>query len=279
MEKNKEYVDNEELEIDLVLDALLKKSDFDYRNYSRAHIKRRLSHRLAVSGFSRFSELIPELIYNPDFVRQLLLDLSINVTEMFRDPEFYVAFKALVCPYLKTYPFLKLWHAGCSSGQEVYSTSILLKEGNLYDNSQIYATDFNVDILERAKEARYPIENIKNYTKNYHEAGGEFSFSDYYSADSDSAILSNDLKKNILFSFHNLVTDGAFGEMNVIFCRNVLIYFDKTLQNKVLQLFHDSLVPGGFLCLGSKESILYSEVDHLFEVISRDWKIYRKKVH
>ncbi|OQY38239.1 MAG: chemotaxis protein CheR [Spirochaetaceae bacterium 4572_7] len=255
MEKNKEYVDNEELEIDLVLDALLKKSDFDYRNYSRAHIKRRLSHRLAVSGFSRFSELIPELIYNPDFVRQLLLDLSINVTEMFRDPEFYVAFKALVCPYLKTYPFLKLWHAGCSSGQEVYSTSILLKEGNLYDNSQIYATDFNVDILERAKEARYPIENIKNYTKNYHEAGGEFSFSDYYSADSDSAILS------------------------VIFCRNVLIYFDKTLQNKVLQLFHDSLVPGGFLCLGSKESILYSDVDHLFEVVSRDWKIYRKKVH
>ena len=279
MKKDKKYVDNEELEIDLVLDALLKKSDFDYRNYSRSHIKRRLSHRLTISGYSRFSELIPELIYNPDFVRQLLLDLSINVTEMFRDPDFFITFKKLVFPYLRTYPFLKLWHAGCSSGQEVYSMSILLKEANLYDNSQIYATDFNVDILEKAKEARYPMENIKSYTKSYQEADGRFSFSNYYTSDSDSAVLSNDLKKNILFSFHNLVTDGAFGEMNVIFCRNVLIYFDKKLQNKVLHLFYDSLVPGGFLCLGSKESIRYSGVDNLFEVVSRDWRIYRKKVN
>ncbi len=271
-------LDNENLEIELILEALLKKSDFDYRNYSRAHIKRRLNHRLAVRGFNRYSDLIPEIIYNEELLRDLLLDLSINVTEMFRDPKFFDAVRSHVFPYINTYAFIKIWHAGCSSGQEVYSTAILLKEENLSKKTQLYATDFNRDILQRAKEGIYPIENIKKYTTNYQNAGGKFSFADYYNANYDSAAISLELKKNILFSFHNLVTDGAFGEMHVIFCRNVLIYFDKILQNRVLKLFHESLVPGGFLCLGSKESLRYSDVESLFETVSADYKIYRKKV-
>lgn len=278
MSKDQDLLDKENIEIDLVLEALLRKSDFDYRNYSRAHIKRRLNHRLAIKGFDRYSDLIPEIIYNEDLLRNLLLDLSINVTEMFRDPKFFVDVKKSVFPYIQTYPFIKAWHAGCSSGQEVYSMAILLKEEGLYNKCQLYATDFNRDILDRAKEGIYPVEYIKKYTSNYQEAEGKFSFSDYYNANYDSAAISPKLKENILFSFHNLVTDGAFGEMHVIFCRNVLIYFDKVLQNRVLKLFYESLVPGGFLCLGSKESIRYSVVEQLFEVVSAEHKIYRKRI-
>ncbi len=278
MEDARELVDNESIEIDLVLEALLKKSDFDYRNYSKSHIKRRLNHRLAVSGYGRYSDMIPDIIYNDEFLGKLLSDLSINVTEMFRDPSFFKEVKEKIFPYIKTYPFVKVWHAGCSSGQEVYSMAILLKEDDLYEKSQIYATDFNSDILECAKEGIYPIDHIKKYTNNYQQGGGVFSFADYYSTDYDSAAISPSLKKNILFSFHNLVTDGVFGEMHVIMCRNVLIYFDKELQNTVLKLFYDSLVPGGFLCLGSKESIRFSEVERLFEVVSPSDKIFRKRV-
>ncbi|QEN04928.1 protein-glutamate O-methyltransferase CheR [Thiospirochaeta perfilievii] len=278
MESDRELVENEDIEVELVLDALLKKSDYDYRNYSRSHIKRRLSHRLTVSGYNRYSDMIPDIIYNPQFLNKLLSDLSINVTEMFRDPSFFLELKDKIFPYIKTYPFVKIWHAGCSSGQEVYSMAILLSEDNLYEKSQIYATDFNREILDVAKRAIYPIDTIKKYTNNYQQGGGQNSFADYYIADYDSAAIIPSLKKNVLFSFHNLVTDGIFGEMHVIVCRNVLIYFDKELQNSVLKLFYESLVPGGFLCLGSKESIRFSEVEKLFEVVSSSEKIFRKRV-
>lgn len=278
MNENQELIDNEEIEINLVLEAILKKSDFDYRNYSKSHIKRRLNHRIAVSGLSRYSDLIPGIIYDKQLLMHLLTDLSINVTEMFRDPSFFSVLRENVLPYLNTYPFSKIWHAGCSSGQEVYSMAILLKEEDMYDKCQLYATDFNYNILERAKEGIYPVDYIKKYTTNYQNAGGKNSFADYYTADYDSASISPKLKENILFSFHNLVTDGEFGEMHLILCRNVLIYFDRDLQNKVLKLFHDSLVPGGYLCLGSKESIRYTDVEKLFDIVSASEKIYRKKV-
>ena len=278
MSSEKDIITNEDIEIDLVLETLLRKSDFNYHNYSKSHIKRRLQNRLSISGLCHFSEMIPKILYDEDFRSKLLADLSINVTEMFRDPSFYKEVKNSVFPFIKTYPFVRIWHAGCSSGEEVYSVAILLKEADLYKKTQIYATDFNIDILERAKTGTYPIENIKKYTINYQKAGGESSFSDYYNADYDSATISKNLKGNILFSFHNLVTDGVFGEMNIIFCRNVLIYFDKDLQNRVLQLFYDSLVPGGFLCLGSKESIRYSDVEQNFEIISGPERIFRKRV-
>lgn len=278
MSKFDDLLDSEDFEISLVLKTLLFKSDFDYRDYSLSHIKRRLNHRLAIEGFNHYTDLIPKILYDNELLSRLLADLSINVTEMFRDPTFFKALKEVVFPYIHTYPFVKAWHAGCSSGQEVYSHAIMLKEAGLYEKSQLYATDFNYDILDAAKNGIYPVDYIKKYTANYQLAGGDTSFSDYYNADYDSAIIAPELKENILFSFHNLVTDGVFGEMHIVMCRNVLIYFNKDLQNRVLKLFYDSLVPGGFLCLGSKESIRYSEVDGLFEVVSHEEKIFRKRI-
>lgn len=270
-------VDNEYLELELLLEGIFRKYGFDFREYSGAHIKRRLSHRLSAAGMQNFTQILHRIIYDEEFFKQILLDLSINVTEMYRDPTFYLELRQRVIPYLSTYPFIKIWHAGCSAGQEVYSNAILLEEENLLDRSQIYATDFNEKILQRAQEGIYPIEEIRKYTENYQKAGGRNSFSEYYTAHYDSALIKKSLRNNILFSFHNLVTDGVFGEMNMVFCRNVLIYFNKELQNKVLKLFHDSLIPGGFLCLGSKESLKFSAVEDDFEVISQREKIYRKK--
>jgi chemotaxis protein methyltransferase CheR len=277
MIETKNTVDNEYLELELLLEGIFRKYGFDFRDYSAVHIKRRLNHRLSAAGMQNFTQILHRLIYDEEFFKQILLDLSINVTEMYRDPSFYLELRHRVIPYLSTYPFIKVWHAGCSAGQEVYSNAILLEEENLLDRTQIYATDFNEKILQKAKEGIYPIEEIKKYTENYQKAGGINSFSEYYTAHYDSALIKNSLRDNILFSFHNLVTDGVFGEMNMVFCRNVLIYFNKELQNKVLKLFHDSLIPGGFLCLGSKESLKFSDVEDNFEVISQQEKIYRKK--
>ncbi len=275
--KKEKILDNEYLEMDLLLEGIYRKYGFDFREYSGVHLKRRLSHRLSVSGLKSFTQILHRVIYDEEFFKLVLLDLSINVTEMYRDPAFYLTLREKVVPYLSTYPFIKVWHAGCSAGQEVYSDAILLEEEGLLGRTQIYATDFNERILKEAGEGIYPIENIKAYTENYQKAGGKASFADYYSANYDSAIIKPALREHILFSFHNLVTDGVFGEMNMIFCRNVMIYFNKELQNRVLKLFHESLVPGGFLCLGSKESLKFSEVEDRFEIVSAAQKIYRKK--
>ncbi len=270
-------LDNEYLELELLLEGIYRKYGFDFRNYSSVHTKRRLAHRLAVTGLQNYTQILHRVIYDEDFFKQILLDLSINVTEMFRDPAFYKELRSLVIPYLSTYPFVKIWHAGCSSGQEVYSDAIVLDEEGLLGRCQLYATDFNQKILEKAQEGIYPLENIRLYTENYQRAGGKRSFSDYYKAHYDAAMIEKRLKENILFSFHNLVTDGVFGEMNMVFCRNVLIYFDKKLQGRVLRLLHDSLIPGGYLCLGSKESLRFSDLENHFEVISEKSRIYRKK--
>ncbi|MDC7231903.1 MAG: protein-glutamate O-methyltransferase CheR [Spirochaetales bacterium] len=273
----KEILDNEYLELELLLEGIYRKYGFDFRDYSGVHIKRRLNHRLSASGLQNFTQILHRIIYDEEFFKQILLDLSINVTEMYRDPQFYLELRQKVVPYLSTYPFIKIWHAGCSAGQEVYSDAILLEEEGLLERVQIYATDFNEKILQKAKEGIYPVEEIRRYTENYQKAGGTESFSDYYTAHYDSAMIKKSLRNNILFSFHNLVTDGVFGEMNMVFCRNVLIYFNKDLQNRVLKLFHDSLIPGGFLCLGSKESLKFSDLEDRFEIISAKEKIYRKK--
>ncbi|MBI9108583.1 MAG: protein-glutamate O-methyltransferase CheR [Spirochaetales bacterium] len=277
MSTNKGEIDNEYLELELLMEGIYRKYGFDFRDYSSVHLKRRLDHRLAISGLKNFTQILHRIIYDEEFFKSILLDLSINVTEMFRDPPFYKEVRKEIVPYLHTYPFVKIWHAGCSAGQEVYSTAILLEEEGLLPRMQIYATDFNEMILDKAKNGIYPVENIKSYTENYQKAGGKASFADYYTAQYESVIIKQRLKDNILFSFHNLVTDGVFGEMNVIFCRNVLIYFNKDLQNKVLRLFCDSLVPGGFLCLGTKETLKFSDVEDYFEIVSPREKIYRKK--
>jgi len=270
-------VDNERLEVELLLEAIYRKYGYDFRKYSSAHTKRRLEHRRKLEGLPNLAMLQHNLIHDEAFFDRLLMDLSINVTEMFRDPWFYKEVWELVVPYLKTYPFAKVWHAGCSAGQEVYSMGIMLHEEGLKERVQLYATDFNEPILARAKNGIYPMELVREYTLNYQKAGGTQSFSDYYTADYDNAVMKQFLKEQVVFSSHNLVTDGVFGEMNVIFCRNVLIYFNKELQNRVLELFYDSLCPGGFLCLGSKENIKFLDVAHKFEVVAEREKIFRKK--
>ncbi|MCJ7600643.1 MAG: protein-glutamate O-methyltransferase CheR [Desulfobulbaceae bacterium] len=267
----------EEIEIDLLLEALFRLYGYDFRRYSKASITRRIRHLLGETGLGRVSEMIPELLNDKSFLEKLVYDFSITVTEMFRDPDFYRAVREQVIPYLKTYPFVKIWHAGCATGEEVYSMAIVLKEEGLYDRATIFATDFNNPALTKAKEGIYPLKDIKRYTLNYQDAGGTSSFSEYYHSQYGSVIMDQSLKKNITFANHNLVTDGTFSEMHLILCRNVLIYFTKTLQDRVLGLFNDSLIHGGFLCLGTKESIRFTDVAEAYDAIDGKTKIYQKK--
>ncbi|MGQ9556618.1 MAG: CheR family methyltransferase [Desulfurispora sp.] len=268
----------EDIELQLLLEAIYLQYGYDFRDYARASVKRRLSHRLVLSGLQSFSQLQHAVLRDRQLFEQITLDLSISVTEMFRDPSFYRALRQEVVPVLKTYPFVKIWHAGCASGEEVYSMAILLTEENLYNRCQIYATDFNELVLQQAREAIYPVEKMKQYSTNYLQAGGQSTLADYYTASYDLAIIHQELKKNILFAAHNLVTDGTFGEMHLIMCRNVLIYFNKELQTRVVKLFVDSLCRQGFLCLGSKESLRFSPYYDLFEEVIPHEKIYRKKI-
>jgi chemotaxis protein methyltransferase CheR len=272
-----ENLQNEDIEISLFLEAIYLKYGYDFRNYSRAHIKRRILKRMGEENLANISQMQCKILYEEEFFKTILSDFSINVTEMFRDPSFYKAFRDTVIPILRTYPFIKIWHAGCATGEEVYSMAILLKEEGLFERTQIYATDFNVGVLQKAKEGIYPIDNIKEYTYNYQKAGGKASFADYYMAKYDSVIFDQSLKKRITFAEHNLVTDGVFGEMQVVVCRNVLIYFNKGLQNSVIKLFSDSLGNGCFLCLGSKESIKFSSSFDSFETFVDGEKIYKKR--
>lgn len=280
MEENTQEIDleNEQIGMNLLLEAIYLKYGYDFRNFAKAHLRRRIDRRLNLDGIPHLGEMQNRLLQDRAFFEKILLDFSINTTEMFRDPSFYKAMRTEVIPVLKTYPFIKIWHAGCSTGEEVYSMAILLKEEGLYDRAQIYATDFNEPILKKAREGIYPIDQIKEYTLGYQKAGGLESFADYYTARYDSAIIDNSLKRNIVFAGHNLATDGVFGEMNLIVCRNVLIYFNKELQNRVVGLFCNSLCRNGFLCLGSKETIRFTEYDHDFEPFVAHEKIYRKRL-
>ena len=268
--------DNETIEIDLLIEAIYKKYGYDFRNYSRASLNRRVKNKLNRSGLDSISAMQHRLLYDKSFFESVLLDLTINVTEMFRDPSFYCAVREKVIPILKTYPFFKIWHAGCSTGEEVYSMAIMLKEENLLENAMLYATDIDDKVLKTAKEGIYPLDRIKEYTQNYQKACGKASFADYYTARYKAAIMKNSLKKNIVFSQHNLVTDGVFGEMNLVVCRNVIIYFDKDLQGRVLNLFHDSLVRRGILCLGSKETVKFSKMKNNFQEYDAKEKIYKR---
>lgn len=270
--------DNETIEIRLLLEAIHLKYGYNFKDYAPAHTRRRLRNRLEMSGLPDFTAMTRKLLYDEDFFNTLLMDLSINVTEMFRDPGFYLKVRQELIPRLKTYSFIKIWHAGCSAGQEVYSMSILLEEEGMKKRSQIYATDFNELILNRAKQGIYPLDTMKTYTANYQKSGGAGAFSDYYTADDENVILRQSLREKVLFSSHNLVTDGVFGEMHLIFCRNVLIYFNRKLQSQVLKLFYDSLIPGGYLCLGSKESIKFTNMAHRFEPVCEKERIFRKKL-
>jgi chemotaxis protein methyltransferase CheR len=269
-------LENENIEIELLLEAVHRKYGYDFRSYAKASVRRRILNRLSLSKLSSISEMQHKILYEQSFFETLLIDLSISVTEMFRDPQFYKVLREEVVPNLKSYPSIKIWNAGCSTGEEAYSMAILLLEENLYKRAQIYATDFNTAVLEKAKAGAFSTDHIKDYTANYEKSGGRKSFSDYYTIKQGMAVMDKDLKKNIVFADHNLVTDGVFSEMNLILCRNVLIYFSKELQNRVIKLFRDSLRRNGYLCLGLKESLKLSSCASDFEVVAEKEKVYRK---
>lgn len=268
---------SEDIEILLLLEAIHQKSGYDFRGYTRASIKRRILRRLSLSGLADISAMQHKLLYDNHFLGLLLQDFSINVTQMFRDTSFFKILRTKVLDRLSHRPFVKIWHAGCSTGEEVYSTAIFLKELNLYDKCQIYATDSNIEVIEKAKKGIYSLDKIREYKTSYQNAGGTASFSDYYTASYGSAILKSHLKENIVFSDHNLVTDHTFGEMDLIMCRNVLIYFSRELQDKVFFLFLESLKPDGFLCLGTKETIRLSKYTNHFKIFDKNEKIFIKQ--
>ncbi len=270
--------DLERLEIELLLEGVFRHYGFDFRSYAYASIRRRLWKRVEGEGLRTISGLQARILHDQDAMERLLLDLSVNVTAMFRDPNFYREFRDIVVPLLRTYPFIRIWHAGCSTGEEVFSMAILLEEEGLYDRARLYATDINDVVLQRAKQGIFPLERMQEYTDNYIKAGGNRSFSEYYTAKYDGALFSPALTRNIVFSQHNLVTDRSFSEFHVIFCRNVLIYFDKTLQNRVHRLFYDSLVMFGVLALGSKESLKFSQFESCYEKLTATEKLYKKVI-
>jgi len=267
----------EAIEIDLLLEAIFRRYGYDFRHYARASIERRIKVGMDRLDCHPLSELTRRILHEPSFFQELLNSFSITVTEMFRDPEVYACLRNQVVPYLATYPFIKVWHAGCATGEEVYSLAIVLAEEGILERTTIYATDFNETALMTAKDGIYPLDRVQTFSANYQESGGRTTLADYYHAEYDSMIITQSVKKNITFARHNLASDQVFGEMHLIICRNVLIYFDRTLQEKVLTLFDDSLIDNGFLCLGSKESLRFSALADRYLGFAPPHKVYRKR--
>jgi chemotaxis protein methyltransferase CheR len=272
----REQLDLERVELHLLLEGIYSHYGFDFRQYAPASLKRRVWRRVDAEGLETIAGLLERVLHDESCMERLLLDLSINVTSMFRDPPFFVAFSKRVVPMLHTYPFTRIWVAGCSTGEEVYSLAILLTEAGLYERTRIYATDINAVVLAQAKEGVFPLDRMREYTENYIRAGGTRSFSEYYLAGYDGALFDRTLTENVVWAQHNLVQDGAFNEFNVILCRNVMIYFDHALQNRVHTLLYDSLARLGTLCLGDKESIRFTELEQRYEELDSSAKIYRR---
>ncbi|WP_449393611.1 CheR family methyltransferase [Devosia riboflavina] len=266
----------EDIEIRLLLEALFLRYHYDFRNYAMASIKRRLRQALEQLGFSTFSAMQESVLRDPDMLPQLLRFMTVQVSEMFRDPSYFRALRERVVPHLKTYPSLRVWVAGCSTGEELYSLVILFREEGLEDRTLFYATDINHDALETAQAGIYALDRIPLFTQNHRLSGGKSSLSDYYQAAYGRASLDKTLRKNVLFSDHSLVTDSVFAEMHLISCRNVLIYFDKTLQDRALELFEQSLARRGFLGLGSKETLRFFSNASSFTDFVREEKIYQR---
>ncbi len=266
----------EKTEIDILLEGIYRRYGYDFRHYSYASLKRRLVKVREQENIDRYSQLLDRVFHDEVIFDRFLKEMSISVTDMFRDPSFYRAMREKVVDVLKTFPYVKIWHAGCATGEEVYSMAILLHEEDFLDRARIYATDFNKHSLDAAESGVYASEKIENYAANYIAAGGKRDFLEYYSDGYGLAKFKDFLRDRITFSYHNLVTDGIFGEMNLICCRNVLIYFDRDLQNRVLRLFNDSLRHGGFLCLGNKETLNFTDIKPQYEAIDAQQKIYKK---
>ena len=266
----------EALELELLLEAVFRLYGYDFREYARTSMRRRVANIMRQEGVESISALQDRVLHDRACWERFLNGLSVNVSAMFRDPGFFLAFRQHAVPLLRTYPFIRIWQAGCSLGEEAYSLAILLEEEGLYDRSLIYATDINEATLRQAREGIYPAELMQKYTHNYLQAGGQRSFSEYYTARYDLAILRPSLQRNIVFSQHNLVSDGPFNEFNVVLCRNVMIYFNRPLQERTHALFEASLGMFGILGLGSRESLRFMPQERLYEPLVPNERLYRR---
>lgn len=269
-------ITNTDIEIKLLIEAIFLKYSYDFRDYSGASVKRRILHAVKQLKCESISDLQARVLHEPDAFMELLQYITIPTTEMFRDPEYFLALREEVIPFLKTYPSLKIWIAGCSTGEELYSMAILLKEEGLLERSIIYATDINPVSLEKARKGIFSLDRVRSYTSNYQRAGGKAAFSDYYTAAYESALFDRSLCENISFADHSLATDSVFAETHLISCRNVMIYFNHELQERALGLFHESLCHRGFLGLGSKESLDFSGYANFFEPLVKQQRLFRK---
>lgn len=265
----------EDEEVDLLLNDLYEVHGYDFTQYARASLKRRINRLCSLDKFPSFAELRYRVRADPDYLKHFVEELTVNVTEMFRDPLFYKTLRTDVLPRLIAKPFIRIWHAGCSTGEEVYSMAILLKEAKLLHKSLLYATDLNPDVLETARKGIFPLGPMKQYSENYRLSGGTNDFSVYYTAQYGRVKFKEELAENMVFSTHNLVSDRSFNEFDIILCRNVLIYFDRALQERVLLLFEESLGPLSYLGLGAKETLKFSAIQAKFRQIDSE-KIWRK---
>ena len=272
-----ETADTELFEIRLLVEAIYHKYGYDFRDYSVASLKRRLVQARARFGCENFSALQERVLHDPSLMPHLLNFLTVQVSEMFRDPSFYIALREKVVPHLRTYPSLKVWVAGCSHGEELYSLAILFREEGLESRTMFYATDINTEALASAEAGIFPLDRIALFTENHRKAGGKSSLSDYYTAAYRGALFDKTLRKRAVFSDHSLVTDSVFSEMHLVCCRNVLIYFNRELQDRAVGLFKDSLVRKGFLGLGAKESLHFSEHGPNFSAFDAKERIYQKQ--
>lgn len=262
-------------EVEYLLEDIQQVYGYDFTNYSRASIKRRINRLFSLDKFPSFAEFRYKLKNDEQYLKRFVEEITVNVTEMFRDPEFYQAIRKDVLPVLATYPLIRIWHAGCATGEEVFSMAILLKEAGLLHKSILYATDLNPDVVMQAKKGIFSLLKMKSYSENYIASGGTQEFSSYYTAKYDKAIFQAELSSKMVFATHNLVSDHSFNEFQLIFCRNVLIYFDKNLQEKVLKLFDESLENLGYLALGSKETLRFSSIADKYKSLGKE-KLWRK---
>lgn len=262
-------------ELDVLITEIYESHGYDFGGYSRASFKRRIERIFKLDGFKHFHDFLSKIRNDEDYMRRLVEEVTVNVTEMFRDPLFYKVLREEILPALRTKPFIRIWHAGCSTGQEVYSMAILLHEVALLQKTIIYATDINQTVLETAKKGVFPLWLMKEYAENYRDSGGKKDFSSYYTANYGLAKFDEDLARKVVFSQHSLVSDSSFNEFDLIVCRNVMIYFDKDLQDRTLKLFDDSLSRLGYLALGTKETIKYTEVQKKYEQLRKE-KIWKK---
>jgi chemotaxis protein methyltransferase CheR len=266
----------EELELELLLEAVYRRYGYDFRNYARTSLRRRITTLMKEEDLRTVSALQDRVLHDAAAWDRFLQGISVNVSAMFRDPHFFLTFRRRAVPMLRTYPFIRIWQAGCSLGEEAYTLAILLEEEGLYDRSLIYATDINDSTLRQAREGIYPADVMQKYTQNYILSGGQRAFSEYYTARYEFAIMRPTLQRNIVFSQHNLVSDGPFNEFNVILCRNVMIYFNRALQERTHELLHSSLSMFGILGLGARESLRFMPQEHSYEQLEAGEKLYRR---